>query len=253
MGLHLWPDQKSHVESKENTGNIGNLHPMKLGKMLAGSFSFISDIRRIGKNIISINFKYRHEANSFVENGGFLPDNLISYIPNFKIYRTGIVKGVDLSLNDNEIRQGIKFLDANIEIRSLSRLKYRDRETMELKDSTSVKIEFASNLLPKYLYIWSVRVRVKPYVNRIRRCYNCCRWGHSSLFCKGKESCPRCGGNHRSDSCDVANFNCINCGGSHHSFDASSPVFYKYKIINTVMAYCNVNHYKACNGGPLLR
>jgi len=126
---------------------------MKLGKMLAKSFSFITDIRRIGKNIISINFKYRHEANTFVESDNFLPDNLIFYIPNFKIYGTGIVNGVDLSLSDYEIRQGIKFPDGNINIRSLSWLKYRDRDTMELKDSSSVRAKFASNLLPEYLYI----------------------------------------------------------------------------------------------------
>jgi len=80
-----------------------------------------------------------------------------------KIYRIGIVKGVDLSLSDNEIRQGIKFPDGNIGVRSLSRLKYRDREIMELRDSSSVKIEFASNLLPEYLYIWNVRVKVRPF------------------------------------------------------------------------------------------
>jgi len=86
------PPYVVHIESKENMGNIGNLHPMKLGKLLANEFSFISDIRRIGKNIISVNFKYRHEANSFVESDRFLPDNLICYIPNFKIYQT-LLKG----------------------------------------------------------------------------------------------------------------------------------------------------------------
>jgi len=73
--------------------NISNLHPMKLDKLLANSFSFITDIRRIGRNIISVNFKYRHKAHSFVENENSLPD-LISYISNFKIYRTDIVQGI---------------------------------------------------------------------------------------------------------------------------------------------------------------
>jgi len=88
------PPYVVHIESKESMDNIGNLHPMKLGKLLTNSFSFISDIRRIGKNIISVNFKYRQEANSFVDSDNYLPDNLISYIPNYKIYRTGVVKGL---------------------------------------------------------------------------------------------------------------------------------------------------------------
>jgi len=65
----------------------------------------------------------------------------------------GIVKGVDVALNEEEIRQGIKFFEDNIEIRSITRLKFRDRSTMELKDSQMVKIKFVSNLLPEYLNI----------------------------------------------------------------------------------------------------
>jgi len=71
---------------------------------------------------------------------------------------------------------------------------------MELKDSSTVKI--ASNLLPEYLSIWSVRVKMRPYVNKIHKCYNCFRWGHSSkavIFCKDKETCSRYGNEHNSD------------------------------------------------------
>jgi len=116
---------------------------MKLGKLLANKFSSLSDIRRIGRGIISVKFKYRHETN-FLDSENLLPDNWIGYIPNFKLYKTGIVKSMDLSLSDNEIRQGIGFPDNIIEIRSLSRLKYRDKN-MKLKDSSTIKIEFASN------------------------------------------------------------------------------------------------------------
>jgi len=49
-------------------------------------------------------FKYRHEANLFVDRVNLLLENWIGYIPNFKLYRTGIVRGVDLSLSENEIR-----------------------------------------------------------------------------------------------------------------------------------------------------
>jgi len=35
----------------------------------------------------------------------------------------------------------------------------------------------------------------------------------------------------------------VNCKGPHHSFDVSC--FLKYKIIHTVMAFCNINQYKA--------
>jgi len=87
-----------HTESKESMGNIGNLHPMKLDKLFANS-SFITDIRRIGRNIISVNFKYKHEANSFVENENSLPDNLISYILCRDVFKTSVTWD---SRHDNE-------------------------------------------------------------------------------------------------------------------------------------------------------
>jgi len=138
-----------HIKSKNNDENLENIHPMKVGKILAKNFSFISNVRKIGKGIIAVNFKYRHEANSFIDNEGILPENWIGYIPNYKIYRTG----VDVTLNEEGIRQGIKFHEEILEIRSITRLKFRDRSTMELKDLQSVKIEFASNLLPESLSI----------------------------------------------------------------------------------------------------
>jgi len=186
---------------------------MKLDKILADKVSFVSDIRLwLGRNIISINFKYRHEANWFVENENLLPEGWIGYIPNSKILRIGIVKSIDASLNESEICRGIRFPEGNIEIRTLFRLKYRDKSTLELKDSSSVRIEFASNLLPEYLSIWSVRCKVKPYINRVCKCFNCFRWGHSSVFCKGKQSCTRCDKDHNSETCESEVLHCINCG-----------------------------------------
>jgi len=85
----------------------------------------------------------------------------------------GIVRGIDLSLSEDEIRQGIRFFEDNLEIRSVTRLKFRDRTNIELKNFSTVKIEFASNLLPEYLSIWSVRTKVRPYINRIHKCFNC--------------------------------------------------------------------------------
>jgi len=38
---------------------------------------------------------------------------------------------------------------------------------MELKDLSTVKIEFASNLFPEYLSIWSVRSKVRPYIKSV--------------------------------------------------------------------------------------
>jgi len=50
------------------------------------------------------------------------------------------------------------------------RLKFRDKyNNNELRDSSSIKIDFISNLLPEYVSIWNVRSRVRPFINRVRK------------------------------------------------------------------------------------
>jgi len=102
-----------HVESTD--GNIGNVHPMRIGKALADHFSSIRNIRKLGKNILAINFKFSFDANQFVVSNDILPDNWVAYIPNYKIIRTGIARGVDPTLSVAEILQGIKWRDRPLE------------------------------------------------------------------------------------------------------------------------------------------
>jgi len=233
-----------HIESTD--GNIGNVHPMSLGKALADHFPTILSIRRLGKNIISVIFKFSFDANQFVQSGHLLPENWIPYIPNYKIIRTGVIRGVDLSLSYDEILRGIKWKGRPLEIKSIERLKYRDiRNNNEVKLSSSVKIEFISNLLPEFITIWSVRSRVRPFVNRVRKCINCLRWGHSSGFCRGSPSCPRCRECHESETCPRDVFMCLDCKQSHAPFDKGCSTYLNYELANLVMAYCNVSQYVA--------
>jgi len=173
-----------------------------------------------------VNFKFSFDANNLPHSMNILPENWVAYIPNYKIIRSGIVRGVDPSLSVEEIFQGLKWMDRPLEIRSIERLKYRDiRNNNELKISSSVKIDFVSNLLPEFISIWSVRSRVKPYINKIRKCFNCLRWGHSSIFCRGQPKCPRCGDTHDSECCQSDFFQCPDCNQTHSPFDFNCPVF----------------------------
>jgi len=95
---------------------------MSLDKVLAEAFPAITNIKRRGRNLIVINFKFSFNANQFVQSN-ILPSNWLVYIPNYKIFRTGIVKGVDLALSVEEIYRGIKFMDKPIEVKLITRLK----------------------------------------------------------------------------------------------------------------------------------
>jgi len=146
-----------HIESLD--GNIGNVHPMRLGKALSGHYPAIQNIKRLGKNIIAVRFKreFSFDANDLAQSVNILPGNWVVYIPNYKIIRIGIVRGVDPSLSVEEIFQGLKWLDRPLEIRSIERLKFRDKNNdNELRISSSVKIEFVSNFLPEFISICKI-------------------------------------------------------------------------------------------------
>jgi len=146
--------------------------------------------------LIIINFKFSFNANQFVQSN-ILPDNWIAYIPNYEIIRTGNVRGMDLALSLEEIHKRIKFRNKPIKIKSITRLKFRDKNNNnELKDSSSIKIEFLSNLLPEFISIWSVRSKVRPFINRVRKCYNCLKWRGTPLLFAGNPQSVLDVGNH---------------------------------------------------------
>lgn len=77
--------------------NIGNMHPMELSEYICNNFADkdILKFKRLGKSVISIYFNTFVAANHFVENRKKLPEGWYSYIPNYKIYRAAVVRGVN--------------------------------------------------------------------------------------------------------------------------------------------------------------
>ncbi|XP_071567731.1 uncharacterized protein [Temnothorax nylanderi] len=211
---------------------------MKIGKLLCSKYN-INTMQRLGKNLIKVEFEEYLEANAFVENKNLLPPDLSVYIPNYRIFRTGVIRNVDASLSCEEILDGISWPKGSVKILSLERMKYKDKTSDEIKDSLSIKATFASNLLPEFVYIWRVKCRVFPFVNKVRNCANCHRWGHSVAACRGESLCAGCGVSHPATEPCTTTPCCINCRGNHASSDPSCLSYTSHLIINTVMAYTN--------------
>jgi len=115
---------------------------MRLGKILADRFPTIINIKRSGRNLIVINFKFSFDANQFIQSSNTLPGNWLTYIPSYKIHRVGMVRGV-VSLSVEEIYQEVKWRDRPIEIKSITRMKFRDRNNNnELRDSSLSRLNF---------------------------------------------------------------------------------------------------------------
>ena len=48
------------------------------------------------------------------------------------------------------------------------------------------------------------------------RCFKCQKYGHIAAYCKGTQTCGRCGGEHVYGTCGTGvQEKCVNCGGAH--------------------------------------
>lgn len=157
-------------------------------------------------------------------------------------FRYGIVKKVDLELEEEELKN-IFECDYS-EIVSILRLK---RQTSEGKwvESETVRICFKGITIPPYVEAYGCRFMVEPYIFPVSQCSGCWRFGHRVKFCPTKKIfCPKCGLNH--SNCETKDFKCINCKGPHMSIEKSKcPAFHREKGIRSIMSDENCSYKKA--------
>ncbi len=122
----------------------------------------------------------------------------------------GVITGIPIEEDLERLKQSI----SGGEVRKIKRLQ----KTMngERVDSLSILLEFQDSVLPERVKIGYMSFAVRPYIPPPIRCYRCQRYGHIAAVCKGKQRCPKCGGDHRIENCEEnAQYKCCNCGGQH--------------------------------------
>lgn len=152
----------------------------------------------------------------------------------------GIIRGVDLDMNEHDILDTLECEKEILEVRRLKRL------TQEGKwiESETVRLCFGNSVLPTYVYAYGIRFAVEKYVFPVTQCTKCWRYGHFTKICPSKKViCPKCGENHH--NCEVKVFKCINCKGIHMALDKSCPSFLKEKNIRILMSRENLTYREA--------
>lgn len=102
---------------------------------------------------------------------------------------------------------------------SLERMKsrYLDQITKEVKEKylDKIIITYEGEYLPKSvnLYNNSVALRIRPFIEPVRQCFNCFKFGHKKEWCKVDRKCINCG-NREHGRCEKET-KCVNCGGMH--------------------------------------
>lgn len=98
-----------YVEHKQL--NVGNLHPMSIGRILEPLIEFdqcINEITAVGRNRVKLIVNNALQANKIVQSEVFPANKLVAYIPSHCIEKKGVVRMVDTSFSDDEILKRIK-------------------------------------------------------------------------------------------------------------------------------------------------
>ena len=68
------------------------------------------------------------------------------------------------------------------------------------------------------------------------QCYKCQEYGHSAEKCQNKQTCPKCGGEHRYKDCQSEDAKCVNCSkrglenADHRTFDGGRCTVYNAEV-----------------------
>jgi hypothetical protein len=154
--------------------------------------------------------------------------------------KQGVITGIPIEEDLEKLKQTI----SGGEVSRIKRLK----RTMngERMDSLSILLDFHDPVLPERVKIGYLSFAVRPFIPPPLRCYKCQKYGHIAAVCKGKQRCPKCGGEHRIENCEEnTQDKCCNCGGQHRVTYSGCNVRKRAEEIEQVKVVNNISYAEA--------
>uniref|UniRef100_V5I8C7 CCHC-type domain-containing protein n=1 Tax=Anoplophora glabripennis TaxID=217634 RepID=V5I8C7_ANOGL len=237
-----------HVQHK-NGHNVGNYNHLAIAKELFNlNLEGISKINKKGKNRISVEFKNFNIANNFLNNEILISKGYELFIPINNVACRGVVRFVDKSITDEELKVYSRCKNPNIKILNAKRLnrKVTENNVTNFIPTGTVCFTFSGKNLPKEVAVYNLNMKIEPYISPVIQCYNCLRYGHTKMQCKGKSRCIRCGRSHEEEGNCPFPIKCVHCKSAEHlATDRTCPEFSRQKQIKETMALENLSYYDA--------
>ena len=148
------------------------------------------------------------------------------YIPESRCEVLGMIK-LTVEEDENELLNGFgKWKNSNIpQVNVLEVYRYTRKIAGEVNQDSndsehkteSVRVAFPGTLLPEYVNINGLLIKVREFIRNQRFCEKCHRYNHSAKYCLNKEKCKSCGSEqHKYENCEFkSNNKCVDCGGPH--------------------------------------
>lgn len=223
--------------------NKEQIHAMSIGKLIRDySFNIYKDIitiQKIMKYRIKVIIKSYENANCIIRSTIWEAKNLIAFVPNFSISRPGVVRDIDVALNEEDI---IYYAESEQQILKARRISKKDRNTQNRIRTPVVILTFRGQTLPREIRILGVNCKVEAFIQKVVQCFSCLRYGHIAENCISERRCERCGQKHEYsfENC-LAPFYCVHCGNNHKSTDSENCSEYAIQTeIKKIMASRNL-------------
>ncbi|XP_023247742.1 uncharacterized protein LOC111643770 [Copidosoma floridanum] len=234
------------IQSKKVQGQraFKSLNRYSISKSISKKYS-VNQIFLKSSNKIEVIFNSREDANNVLTDQEILDKDCDIFIPFHWLVRKGIIRGVDLDVEEKDILQDLK---SSIKIHSVRRITRKnpkadsDPTLPKYIPTKSIIVTFHGQELPQYVFMYHIAHEVQPFISTPRICYSCFLPGHMSKVCKSSPMCGKCGENKHENACKLEVLKCATCGSPHRTLDASCPTMIKERAILRVMALENKPH-----------
>ena len=170
---------------------------------------------------------------------------ILSFIPRFRLEKKGILKGYSL---DFDVEDLINQATSPCRILFAKRMNRRitDPATQEFKwiPSETVLVTFEGSTLPEYIQLYGLLQKpISPYIEPVKTCKNCFRYGHVSKFCRSLKACPNCGQpiGENIHHCQSTQSRCLHCKEDHPTFHSSCFKMRINKEVNSITAHSDMS------------
>ncbi|KAK4880824.1 hypothetical protein RN001_008970 [Aquatica leii] len=223
---------------KKKEGDFANTSPFLISKTLYGLIGNVKEVKKVKGELLieTVSSKQSKQLIKCERFGGCE----IEVVPHGTLNMSkGVIYYRDLlNCSINEIKENLKS-QGGVDVRRI-----KTRRDGELIDTANHILSFNVTKLPRVIQAAFYPLQVRPYIPNPLRCFNCQKFGHSSVNCKHDKRCV-CGKlTHEGSWCEEP-IVCPNCQGQHKATAKTCAVFRQEMKIQEVKIVHRLSYFDA--------
>lgn len=128
--------------------------------------------------------------------------------------------------------------EANLCLDIMNRVQDKNKYVLGSINNRSIFCKGVISDWPFGISHYGRRLKIRPYIEPVKQCYNCFKYDHLKSMCKSQTICIICGETAHG-KCKKST-KCRNCGLDYRSSHRKCPIFERNKAVKMIMAYNNI-------------